>query len=164
MSDSNVIIKVTTSFYPVFINVNKFIGHLNHHISEYMYVEHIDKGFLYIFKDMNSFLRVVSPLKKKITEISKSLPSYQKINNQSLFQGALHGLKYPSSGITITYEFITQNTSEMIKPIEKYFESVHKDIKITIISEKNIEIKFPTLETGKSYANALLYSLRIKDF
>ena len=164
MSDSKVIIKVTTSFYPVFTNVNKFIGHLNHLISDYMYVENIDNGLLYIFKDMNSFLKVLTPIKKTKKEIAKSLPSYGEINDHSLIQGALLGLKYPSSGITISYEFIKHNTSEMIKPLEKYFESVHKDIKIEIINEKNIEIKFPTLETGKSYANALLYSLHIKDF
>lgn len=167
MSDSNVIIKVTTSFYPIFINVNKFIGHLNHLISEYMYVENIDNGLLYFFKNMNSFLRVVSPLKKSRKEIAKSIPSYKNIkniNSHSLIIGALSGIKFPSSGITITYEFITQTTSEMIKPIEKYFESVHEDIKIKIISEKTIEIKFPSIDTGKSYANALLYSLRIKNF
>lgn len=164
MSDSNVIIKVTTSFYPVFSNVNNFIGYLNHLISEYMYVENIDNGLLYFFKDMSSFLKVLTPIKKNKREIAKSLPSYREINVHSLIQGALSGIKYPSSGITITYEFITHNTSEMIKPIEKYFESVHKDIKIEIINEKNIEIKFPTLETGKSYANALLYSLHINDF
>ena len=164
MSDSNVIIKVTTNFYPIFTNINKFIGHLNHLISEYMYVENIDNGLLYIFKDMNSFLRVVTPLKKNRKEIAKSLPSYKNINSHSLILGALSGIKFPSSGIIITYEFITQITSEMIKPIEKYFESVHEDIKIKIISEKTIEIKFPSIETGKSYANALLYSLRIKNF
>ena len=164
MSDSNVIIKVTTSFYPIFTNVNKFIGHLNHLISEYMYVENIDNGLLYIFKNMNSFLRVITPLKKNKKEIAKSLPSYKDINDNSLIQGALLGIKYPLSGIIIKYEFITKNTSEMIKPIEKYFESVHKDISIEIISKKIIEIKFPTLETGKSYANALLYSLHIKDY
>jgi len=164
MSDSNVIIKVTTSFYPVFTNVNKFIGHLNHLISEYMYVEQINKGFLYIFKDMNSFKKVLTPIKKSKLEIAKSLPSYGEISDHSLIQGALLGVKYPSSGITITYEFITQNSSKMIKTIKTYFESVHKDINIVIISNKTIEIKFPTLETGKSYANALLYSLHIKDF
>ena len=164
MSDSNVIIKITTSFYPVFTNVNKFIGHLNHLISEYMYVEQINKGFLYIFKDMNSFKKVLTPIKKSKLEIAKSLPSYGEISDHSLIQGALLGVKYPSSGITITYEFITQNSSKMIKTIKTYFESVHKDIKIVIISNKTIEIKFPTLETGKSYANALLYSLHIKDF
>ena len=163
MSDSNVIIKVTTSYYPIFANVNKFIAHLNHLIAEFMYIENIDNGFLYIFKDMNSFLRVISPLKRNKKEIAKSLPSYGEINSQSLIQGALLGIRYPSSGITITYEFITKNTSEMIKPIEKYFESVHKDIKIEITSEKIVEIKFPTIETGKSYANALLYSLHITD-
>jgi len=163
MSDSNVIIKVTTSFYPIFINVNKFIVHLNHLISEYMYVENIDNGLLYFFKNMNSFLRVVTPLKKSRKEIAKSIP-YKNINSHSLILGALSGIKFPSSGISITYEFITQTTSEMIKPIEKYFESVHEDIKIKIISEKTIEIKFPSIDTGKSYANALLYSLRIKNF
>ncbi len=164
MSDLNVIIKVTTSFYPIFANVNKFIGHLNHLIAEYMYIENIDNGLLYIFKDMISFLKVLTPIKKNKEEIAKSLPSYKEINSYSLIQGALSGIKYPSSGITITYEFITQNTSEMIKPIEKYFESVHKDINIRIISEKIIEIKFPTIETGKSYSNALLYSLHINDY
>ena len=154
MSDSNVIIKVTTSFYPIFTNVNKFLGHLNHLISEYMYVENIDSGLLYIFKNMNSFLRVVTSLKKSRNEIAKSIPSYKNINSQSLILGALSGIKFPSSGITITYEFITQTTSEMIKTLEKYFESVHEDIKIKIMSEKTIEIKFPSIDTGKSFANA----------
>ena len=162
--DSNVIIKVTTNFYPIFANVNKFTAHLNHLISEYMYIEIIDKGILYIFKDKNSFLKVTTPLEKSKEEIANSLPSYKEINDHSLFQGALLGIKFPSSGFIIRYEFITQFTSEMIKSIEKYFESVHKDIEIEIISEKHIEIKFPNLETVKSYANALLYSLHINDF
>ena len=131
---NDVIVEITSNFPGLFRNVKKYSNFINHilpePLSEQFYLEDFQDGIFYIYKDLDIFQSLNSPLQQ--AEIQKL--SHSKFKGAKLFlKDVIDENTFPVDGITLQYRFVGKKIGLpiMMKTLGKYFQSYqNNDISI----------------------------------
>ncbi len=155
--EGQVILEISDFFKFFFVNSRLIFGYLNDvyekKYNSIMYFEEIENGFLFVFKDFESFKLRAKPLEESDLKEIKT----DNISESNFFQKFfIPKEKFPKDGITIVIKIITGNKSKLIPIIKNFIHSINQNIEIEIDSETNLFFKIQDFEDIKKYANSLM--------
>lgn len=115
-------IKITSSYPTLFENVHKYVDYLNHLLNEQLqsmiFLETIDKGIIYIYRNYPGFEGLNQPL----TSVErKNLPSYSAKGEEFFLKNILSPTTFPASGVWMYYEYIGTFPEQAQRVLQDYF-------------------------------------------
>jgi hypothetical protein len=161
-SIKNVIIQLTTDYPPLLARVIKFANAINDAYSRMLngelFIEVIENGILYIFKDWDAFVKIHKPIPKIPELIKKRLFKINPEDEVSILGNELRSpLNYPENGIRYILTSSSNPIEEMFPILEKYYLSTHPDMKVTLIPGQHIIIHFPTYASCRRHFELSYY-------
>ena len=157
MEVHQVILQISDFFKFFFVNPGLIFGYLNDifekKYNSMQYIEEIENGFLFVFKDFESFKIRATPLIKSDLKEIKSNNDDQSNFFQKFF---IPKEKFPKGGITLEIKIISGEKLKIIPLLKDFIHSVGQNIKIKINDEQNLYFKIPDFDIIKKYANSLM--------
>jgi len=117
------------------------------------YIEEIENGFLFVFKDFESFKIRSTPLIKADLKEIKSDNQEQSNFFQKFF---IPKEKFPKEGIIMEIKIISGEKLKIIPFLRNFIHSIDQNIKIEINDEQNLYFKIHDFDIIKKYANSLM--------
>lgn len=148
MSDlyqSPILVKLIVDFPLILEPIKKYINYLQSIINEQtqvaIFIEIIENGLLYIFRDYETFKRLNQPYQPLIENpelIIKSPKSIQNLSSNEIFLLKDVPLKdnFPEHGIKITYTAISEPKAEIIEILTRFFNEI-KDSGLILKKEQS---------------------------
>ncbi len=157
MEGHQVILEISDFFKFFFVNPRLIFGYLNDvfekkHNST-MYIEEIENGVLFVFKDFESLKIRAEPLKKSDFKEIKSDNSNESHFFQQFF---IPKEKFPKDGVRLKIKIISGKTLDIIPYIESFIHSVSQNIKIEVNDNDDIYFEILKFEDIMKYANSLM--------
>ena len=153
---SQVILEISDFFKYCFVNPGMIIGYLNQffttRLNSMQYIEEYRNGFLFVFKDFDSFKIRSQPLMTK--DLTK-VPMVQKEDN-FFTKFFVPQDQFPEDGIELEIKIIEGDKAKVIPFLERFIHSVSPVIKIISDEEKNLHFTIPRYEIIQKYANSLM--------
>ncbi len=155
--EDQVILQISDFYKFFFVNPGLIFGYLNDFFEKkynsMQYIEEIENGFLFVFKDFESFKFRAKPLiKSDLIEIKGNN------NDQSNFfqKFFIPKEKFPKEGVKLEIKIISGDKLKIIPLLKNFIHSVSKNIKIEIDEEQNLYFKIQNFDDIKKYANSLM--------
>ena len=117
------------------------------------YIEEIENGFLFVFKDFESFKIRAAPLIKSDLKEIKSNNDEQSNFFQKFF---IPKENFPDEGIKLEIKIISGDNLKIIPFLKSFIHSVSQTIKIEIDNEQNLYFEIKDFEIIKKYSNSLM--------
>ncbi len=149
--------KLVTSTNFFFINPGMIFGYLNDIFEKkydsMQYIEEIENGFLFVFKDFESFKFRAKPLIiSDFNEIKNN-----NTNESNFFQKFfIPKEKFPKEGVRLEIKIISEDKLKIIPIIKNFIYSINQNIEIEIDNEQNLYFKIQNFDVIKKYANSLM--------
>lgn len=161
-SIQNVIIKLATDYPPLLDRIIKFADAINYAYNKLLngelYIEVIQDGILYIIKDWDAFVKIHKPLPKIPEFIKKKLFKIKPEDEISILGSQLRNSdEFPKDGIRYFLTCPTHNLELLLPTLNKYYSSIHPDIKIELIPSHHIIIHFTTYGATRRYFELSYY-------
>ena len=157
MEGHQVILEVSNFFQFFFVNPSLIFGYLNDvfekKYNSTMYIEEIENGLLFVFKDFESLKIRAKPLTQLDLKEIKSDNSSESNFFQQFF---IPKEEFPKEGITLEIKIITGENSKIIPFLKNFIHSISQNVKIEIDSEQNLYFKIQDFDDIKKYANSLM--------
>jgi len=157
MEGHQVILQFSDFFKFFFVNPGMIFGYLNDifekKYNSMQYIEEIENGFLFVFKDLESFkIRATPLIKADLKEIKTNN------NDQSNFflKFFIPKEKFPKEGIIIEINIVSGDKSKIIPFLKNFIHSVSQNINIEIDDVQNLYFKIQDFEVIQKYANSLM--------
>ena len=155
--EGQVILQISDFFKFFFVNPGLIFGYLNDifekKYNSMQYIEEIENGFLFVFKDFESFkIRSMPLIKADLKEIKSN--NYEQSNFFQKF--FIPKEKFPKEGITLEIKIISGEKLKIIPYLKNFIHSVGQNINIEINDDQNLYFKIPDFDIIKKYANSLM--------
>ena len=155
--EDQVILQISDFYKFFFINPGMIFGYLNDlfekKYNSMQYIEEIENGFLFVFKDFESFKFRAKPLIKSDLKEIKSNNNDQSNFFQKFF---IPKEKFPKEGVKLEIKIISGDKLKTIPIIKNFIYSINQNIKIEIDDEQNLYIIVQNFVDIKKYANSLM--------
>ena len=157
MEGHQVILEISDFFKFFFVNPRFIFGYLNDvfekKYNSTLYIEDIENGVLFVFKDFDSMKIRAEPLKKSdLKEIKSDNSSESNFFHQFLIPKE----KFPIEGVKLKIKIITGKKLDIIPYIEKFIHSISQNIKIEVNDNNDIYFEIQKFEDIMKYANSLM--------
>ncbi|QEE17359.1 hypothetical protein DSAG12_03192 [Promethearchaeum syntrophicum] len=155
--EGRVILRISDFFKFFFVNPGLIFGYLNDIFEKkyqsMQYIEELENGFLFVFKDIESFKKRAKPLiKEELKEITNNDTSAMNFFQKFFIPKE----KFPKEGIILEIEIISGDKSEIVPFLKNFIYSVSQNINIKIDNEQNLLFKILDFDIIKKYANSLM--------
>jgi len=155
--EDQVILQISDFYKYFFVNPGLIFGYLNDlfekKYNSMQYIEEIENGFLFVFKDFESFKFRAKPLIKSDFKEIKSNNHDQSNFFQKFF---IPKEKFPKEGVKLEIKIISGNKLKTIPIIKNFIYSINQNIKIEIDDNQNLYIIVKNFDDIKKYANSLM--------
>jgi len=155
--EGQVILQISDFFKFFFVNPGLIFGYLNDMFEKkydsMQYIEEIENGFLFVFKDFESFKFRAAPLiKSDLKEIKRN-----NTTESNFFQKFfIPKEEFPKEGITLEIKITSGEKLKIIPFLKDFIHSVSQNINIEIDDEQNLYFEIKDFEVIKKYANSLM--------
>ena len=157
MEGHQVILQISDFFKFFFVNPGLIFGYLNDlfekKYNSMQYIEEIENGFLFVFKDFESFKIRSTPLLQVDLKKNKSNNQDQSNFFQKFF---IPKEEFPKEGIILEIKITSGEKLKIIPFLKDFIHSVGQNIKIVINNEQNLYFKIHDFDIIKKYANSLM--------
>jgi hypothetical protein len=171
---ASIIIEFKTDRDNIFDNVHKYSSFLNHLLSKHLksafFIENIENGVIYFFKNIDNFYATNLPYDESIVEEyeRKKIKKHEKfeIMGENLYPNELKE-NFPKEGVNFYVNLIKGDSKKIIPTSTKHFKSFDKEnIEIEKISDISIKIIFKTEKALGTYLRerALLTTGLIEEY
>lgn len=160
---NQVVLQIIDPDHILFINPGRILTYLNRFFLKYMdgmqYCEELSNGFLFIFRDWESFLFRTKPI---LAEQLKPATSHflKGVNFYKFF--FIGRKKFPVKGIDVQVKIITGDPKMVFPRVEKFIYSVDKRITITYPNQKILNFHIDDFAILEKYQNSLMNRFDIK--
>jgi hypothetical protein len=161
-SKDPIIIKLATSFPPLFHNIEKFCDHINnalaHQTGNGLYIEPVVNGLIYFYKDLPTLRLLNRPYHPYIDAMTSSeTPLSRPIYGVSFFlAGVIDQISFPIEGISLSFENLSNNSDDVVQVFEDFFTPLQdQEICIRQFGATKLEVFFKTFAALKAYADAV---------
>ncbi len=155
--EGQVILEISDFFKFFFINPKLIFGYLNDvfekKYNSMIYIEEIENGFLFVFKDFESLKIRAKPLIKSDFKEIKSDNTSESSFFKKFF---IPKEKFPEEGVKLYVKIISGDNSKIIPLIKNFIHSINQNVKIEIDDEQNLFFKIQDFDDIKRYANSLM--------
>jgi hypothetical protein len=158
--EKSVIVRFHSNFSNYSQNIDKYLNFINQvysskpdvatYLESVMGIDH--PSLIGIYKNFTTFQNIQIAVSSEIKEFAKQLS--QKETN-FLLENIEHGESFPPEGLILKIEMVTNPASDLFPYFRRFYESMHSDIHVFLINNKNIEIKMITFEAFKTYTYIL---------
>ena len=157
MEGHQVILEISDFFKFFFVNPGMIFGYLNgifeKKYDSMQYIEEIENGFLFVFKDFESFKIRATPL---IKADLKEIKSNNQDQSNFFLKFFIPKEKFPKEGVKLKIKIISGKKVDIIPYIEKFIHSVSQNIKIEVNDYQDIYFEIQNFEDIMKYANSLM--------
>ena len=155
--NDQVILQINDFFKFFFVNPGMIFGYLNDifekKYNSMQYIEEIENGFLFVFKDFESFKIRSTPL---IKADLKEIKSNNHDQSNFFLKFFIPKEEFPKDGIIIEIKIISGDKSKIIPFLKDFIYSVSQNINIEIDNEQNLFFKIQDFDVIQKYANSLM--------
>ncbi len=154
-----IIVHYTSDFKGIFEKVKKFSDYINYlmnrQLSGMLYVEFVEEGILFIYKNIKLFNILTENVSiKKLLNLKNIIQNY--ISPKDMIEGILDKSNFPTKGISVNFKILSSNPEKKIVRYKTQIQSfISKDIEISHHSTNNLTIKFNTYNTFHRYLTFL---------
>jgi hypothetical protein len=145
--DTEIILKITTDYYPFIEFIHKFADYVDHNMYEKtgikVALEPIFKGVLFIFKD---FEKMITLHQKGLKFFEQKIITKNNIPNRP-HDTTFTSQNFPKNGFLFKIECTGEAPEETISFLQGIYTSIDSTIKIKSINRNEIEIVFPVYES-----------------
>ena len=153
---SQVILEISDFFKYCFVNPGMIIGYLNQffttRLNSRQYIEEYRHGFLFVFKDFDSFKIRSHPLMAK----DLAEPSISQEEDNFFTKFFVPRDQFPEGGIELEIKIVEGDKTEVFPFLKQFIHSVSTTIDIVLDDEQNIHFTIPNYEIIRKYANSLM--------
>jgi hypothetical protein len=153
---SQVILEISDFFKYCFVNPGMIIGYLNQffttRLNSMQYIEEYRHGFLFVFKDFDSFKIRAQPLMAK----DLAEPSISQQEDSFFTKFFVPQEQFPENGIDLEIKVVEGDKTKVIPFLESFIHSVSPAIEISKDEEQNLNFNIPKYEIIQKYANSLM--------
>ncbi len=155
--EDQVILEISDFFKFFFVDPRLIFSYLNDvfekKYNSMIYIEEIENGFLFVFKDFESLKIRAKPLTKSDFKEIRS----NNIDESNFFQKFfIPKEEFPKEGVILYIKIISGNKSKIIPYIKNFIHSISQNVKIEIDDEQNLFFKIQHFDDIKKYANSLM--------
>ncbi len=155
--EEQVILQISDFYKFFFVNPGLIFGYLNDlfekKFNSMQYIEEIENGFLFVFRDFESFKFRAKPLMKSDFKENKSKNQDQSNFFQKFF---IPKEIFPEEGAKLEIKIISGNKLKIIPIIKNFIYSINQNIKIEIDDEQNLYFIIQNFDDIMKYANSLM--------
>ena len=155
--EDQVILEISDFFKFFFIKPRLIFGYLNDvfekKYNSMIYIEEIENGFLFVFKDLESLKIRAKPLIKSDFKKIKSDNSSESSFFKKFF---IPKEEFPKEGVNLYIKIISGDKLKIIPLIKKFIHSISQNVKIEIDEDQNIFFRIQDFDDIKKYANSLM--------
>ena len=155
--DNQVILEVNDFFKFFFVKPKLIFDYLNDQFEKKynstMYIEEIENGFLFVFKDFESFKIRAKPLKKSDLEEIEGDNSSESNFFKKFF---IPKEKFPEEGVKLKIKIISGDKLKIIPHIKNFISSVSQNIEISVNDKNDIYFEIQDFDDIMKYANSLM--------
>ena len=155
--EGRVILEISDFFKFFFVNPRLIFGYLNDQFEKnynsMMYIEEIENGFLYVFKDFESMKIRSKPIAELDFKEIKSDNSSESNFFQKFF---IPKEEFPKKGVIIDVKIISGNKLEIIPYVKDFIHSIGQNIKIEVDDDQNLFFEIKDFDDIQRYANSLM--------
>ncbi len=155
--EDQVILQISDFFKFFFVNPGMIFGYLNDIFEKkydsMQYIEEIENGFLFVFKDFESFKFRAAPLIKSDLKEKKSNDTNESNFFQKFF---IPKEEFPKEGVKLEIKIISGDKLKTIPIIKNFIYSINQNIEIEIDNKQNLFFKIQNFEDIEKYANSLM--------
>jgi hypothetical protein len=161
---NTVILHMTTSHPPLLDRLIKYIDMINHGLEKLsansLYIEVIEGGLLYIFKDFAAFEKMHPGIPKIPEFIKKRIFKIPLKDEESVLGNQLRSpAEYPHMGMQFYIQSSTHPLELLFPIISKHYSSFHPDIEVSLDPPNNrIIINFRTYAAARRHFEVNYYA------
>jgi hypothetical protein len=162
MSDSDrIIVKLTSDYPPLFKNINKYVSYLNSIIEDQtqsgQFIEKIEDGLLYIYRDLDTFTRINQPYHPFIPGDQIKKPYIPQKRENFFLKDIIDVNSFPKEGIRLFFETKSLPQQQILSVFENFIKNLRTPGIIISYSEPSkLAIYFTNFDGLEEYSIAVM--------